>query len=76
MKRETNPLALELRRAFVASGLSLNQLALRSATPYNSVHRFFTGVRDDAALVTVAKWCQVLQLQLAAKRPKRKKEKP
>ncbi|MEK6675883.1 MAG: hypothetical protein AABZ47_09550 [Planctomycetota bacterium] len=64
MLEKTGTLVVALRRAFEMSGLSLNQLALRSGAPYHSTHRFFTGKRDDAALATVEKWCRTLDLEL------------
>ena len=54
-----------LRKAFADSGLTLNRLALSAGTPYMSVHAFFsTEKRDDISLVTLAKWCSVLGLEL------------
>lgn len=70
-EKQTGTMAGILRRAFRDSGLSLNQLALRSGVPYMATHGYFNGKRD-AMLTTVEKWSSVLGLELVPKRRKRK----
>jgi len=53
-----------LRKAFADSGLSLNALNKQAGTQYASTHRFFTGYRGDASVITVSKWCKALGLEL------------
>ena len=52
-----------IRATFRKSGLSVNQLALRSGVPYASVHAIVAGTRDPA-LSTTARLCKVLGLEL------------
>lgn len=67
-----NPMGDLIRATFRKSGLSVNQLALRSGVPYASVHAIVAGTRDPA-LSTTAKLCDVLGLELRhVRRDKRK----
>ena len=63
----------EIRRAFKASGMTIQRLALKAKVPYASAHGFFTGDADPR-LSTVAKLCRVLGLELRPARRRAKKE--
>ena len=59
-----NELVAVVRKASADSGLSLNALNRAAGTQYASTHRFFTGYRGDASVITVSKWCKALGLEL------------
>lgn len=46
---DTGPLAIEIQRQRVAAGLTLDQLAERTAIPRNTIHRYETGKLNPTA---------------------------
>jgi transcriptional regulator with XRE-family HTH domain len=64
-KNTRTPLAVLLREAIQASGLSLNQLGQRAGIDHSRLSRFVRGERD-LTLDSVDKLCQVLGLYLTA----------
>ena len=63
----TKSLGETIRRAFRKNGMSMRRLSLLSETNYSSVHGFFTAERD-VTLSTIQSWCDVLGLELRAKK--------
>jgi transcriptional regulator with XRE-family HTH domain len=46
---DTGPLAVEIQRLRVAAGLTLDQLAERTAIPRNTIHRYENGKLNPTA---------------------------
>ena len=72
MERKTDGKMIgAIREVFHNSGLSIKQLAERAGLPYASCHGLVTR-KYDATLSTVERVCEVLGLELAPRRMKRK----
>lgn len=71
-KDHDNPLAVTIRKAFVASGMSIKRLATEAEIPYasafNMIHK-----STDPTLSTAARVCSVLGLALRPVRTKKTK---
>ena len=65
-----NRMADRVREAFRKSGLSMKRLADQSGVHYASVHGFMTATRDPC-LSTVDRLCNVLDLEIVARRSKK-----
>ena len=66
-------MAETIRKAFERSGMTRNQLSVRSGVGYNAVFKFVAG-KQDLTLRSASKICEVLGLKLvqASKKGKRK----
>jgi transcriptional regulator with XRE-family HTH domain len=62
-----NAMAETIRRRFRASGKSIRQVALESGLGYAAVHGLLNGDRD-LTLASATRLCEVLGLELRAKR--------
>ena len=60
-----NDMAQTIRKAFERSGLTKNQLSLRSGVGYSPVWKFIEG-KQDLTLRSASKICDVLGLRLVA----------
>jgi hypothetical protein len=63
MRKTDNPMANLIRATFRRSGLSVKRLSQEAGVPYASAHGFMAGQRDPT-LGTVARVCDVLDLEL------------
>lgn len=69
--KRNNSVSTVIRQSFHESGMSMKQLSVKSDTPYQSVHGFFTGERD-VTLSTIEAWCKVLGLRLVPNNRKKR----
>ena len=64
-----NPMTDLIRRTIKTDGRSLYRLAIDTNLPYQTIHRFARGKREDLVMGTAWRLCDALGLEL---RPKRK----
>lgn len=69
MKKERNTMADALRKAIESDGRSLYAIAKAGNIPYQALHPFARGQRDEITLRTANRLCKALGLEL---RPARK----
>lgn len=63
-----NPMTATIRRSIRKDKRTLYRLAKDSGLPYQTVHRFATGKREDLMMSTASKLCVALGLELRSKR--------
>ncbi len=66
-------LARIIRAAIEADGRSLYAIAKAADVPYQGLHPFARGHRDDIALATADRLCKVLSLELKPARRRKSK---
>ena len=59
-----NPMTALIRRTIKADGRSLYRLAIDAKLPYQTLHRFASGQREDLVMGTAWRLCKVLGLEL------------
>lgn len=59
-----NPMTTLIRRTIKADGRTMYRLAKDSGLPYQTLHRFASGQREDLVMGTAWRLCKVLGLEL------------
>ncbi len=67
-----NPMTAMIRRTMKADERTLYRLAKDSGLPYQTVHRFARGQREDLMMGTAWRLCETLGLELRPKARGRK----